>query len=233
MSILVAGVLVAGALVYNVGSGDLAVSGDEVDEGDLVASVGEVLGEATRGRVVLGDANAPVTWVEFSDYQCPFCGKLALESGEQLREEYIKTGKVKMVLVDLAFLGPESVQAARAAHCAGDQNKYWTYHDKLFSYIWDNYYAKGKNGENVGAFSDDNLKLFAEELELDVDEFDACFDWEMYTDVVDSGYNYAQEVLGDKISTPSVFINGELIQGAQPYNVFKKVIDEELDALSS
>jgi len=228
VSILVAGVLVAGALIYNVGADQLAVD-DGVEDEQLVASVGAILDEVIQDKIVLGDADAPITIVEVSDYQCPFCGKFSLESGKQLREEYVRTGKAKMVMMDLAFLGSESVQAAQAARCAGDQEEYWAYHDKLFSYIWDNYYAKGENGENVGAFSDDNLKLFAEELELDTEQFNKCLDSEKYIGAVESDYNAAQKLLGDRLSTPSIFIGDKLIQGAQPYETFKQAIEEALN----
>lgn len=227
VSILAAGVLIAGALIYNTGAKRLAVD-DGAGGGQLTANVGAVLDGAVKDRVVLGDVKAPVALVEFADFQCPFCGKFHLESGERLRKEYIETGKVKMTLVDLAFLGPESVQAAQAAHCAGDQKKYWGYHDKLYGFLWDNYYAKGKNGENVGAFSDDNLKKFAVELGLKAGEFNQCLDSKKYAATVEDGYKAAQAVLGDRLSTPSVFINGKLVQGAQPYDVFKAAIEEAL-----
>lgn len=226
-SILLAAVLVSGALVYNIGVKKTVVGGG-VEGEELVANVGEILTDAAKDKVILGDPNAPVTLLEFGDFQCPFCGKFHLESGELLREEYINTGKVKMVYVDLAFLGAESVQAAQAAHCAGDQDNYWAYHDYLYGYLWDNYYAQGKNGENVGGYSDANLKSFARELGLDGDKFDQCLDSGKYIGKVEAGSEYAQAVLGGRLSTPTIFVGEKLIQGAQPYSIFKQAIEEAL-----
>ena len=227
-SILIAAILVSGALIYNAGI-KKSIVGDDIDGSQLAANVGEVLGEVIKDRIILGDPKAPVTIVEFADFQCPFCGKFNAEAGKQIRDNYVKTGKVKFVNVDLAFLGEESVQAAQAAHCAGDQGKYWTYHDYLYSYLWDNYYAKGQNGENVGAYSDKNLKSFAAKLGLDEAKFSECLDSKKYVAKVEAGHAFAQSALGDRLSTPSVFVGEKLIQGAQPYEVFKKAIEEELN----
>ena len=79
----------------------------------------------------------------------------------------MKSGEAAFVWRDFAFLGEESIRAAEAARCAGEQGKFWEYHDYLFNYIWDNYYSKNISGENVGAFSDRNLKSFAAALGLD------------------------------------------------------------------
>jgi len=226
-SILIAAVLVSGALVYSAGGRKGAgqpISGKEL----TVADVSKILGPVVQDLIVLGEPKAPVKIIEFADFQCPFCGKFHRETAGQIREEYIKTGKASMIIVDLAFLGQESVAAANAAHCAGEQGKYWTYHDFLFDYLWENYYAKGKNGENVGAFSVDNLKSFAKGLGLETSKFDQCLDSQKYTAKVDKGYETAQAVLGGRLSTPSISINGKLIQGAQPYAVFKAAIEEAL-----
>jgi protein-disulfide isomerase len=225
VSILIAAVLVAGALVYNAG----VRSTGGADSGGPVANVLKILEAEAADRVVLGDAKAPVTVYEFGDFQCPFCGKFHKETGGQIREEYIKTGKVKMIFIDLAFLGPESVQAAQAAHCAGDQGKYWAYHDFLYNHLWDNYFAQNKNGENVGAFSNDNLKSFAKTLGLDAAKFNECLDSGKFADKVDAGRQAAEATLGQRLSTPSIFVQDQLIQGAQPYAVFKDAIEKALD----
>ncbi len=226
ISILVAAVVVAGALVYNAGSRG-SVSPEE--ENSVVANVGKILGSASQDQVVLGDPKAPVKIVEFADFQCPFCGRFHKEAGAQIREEYIKTGKANIVMIDLAFLGPESTQAAMAAHCAGDQGKYWAYSDYLYEYLWDNYYAQSKNGENVGAFSDANLKKFAKALGLDSGKFDQCLDSKKYAGKVEAGNQTASAALRQRLSTPSIFVGEKLIQGAQPYEVFKQAIEEELN----
>lgn len=98
-----------------------------------------------------------VTIIEYADFQCPFCGKFFKEIGETLIKDYVDAGKVRFVYRDFAFLGTESTRAAEAARCAGDQGKYWEYHDYLYNH---------QNGENQGNFSDLYLKSFAGELKL-------------------------------------------------------------------
>ena len=93
----------------------------------------------------------------YEDFQCPFCGKFDRESEQMVRNTYVADGRVKFVYRDFAFLGPESIKAAEAARCAGDQGKFWEYHDYLFSH---------QNGENQGGFADPKLKSFAVGLGL-------------------------------------------------------------------
>jgi protein-disulfide isomerase len=106
---------------------------------------------------VLGNTEAKVAIVLYTDFQCPFCGKFFKEVEETLLNNYAEQGKIKFVHRDFAFLGLESLKAAEAARCAGDQNKFWEYHDYLYTH---------QNGENQGNFSDPNLKSFAGSLKL-------------------------------------------------------------------
>lgn len=116
-----------------------------------------------------------------------------------------------------AFLGPESKWAAEASECAADQDAFWEYHDLLFD---------NQAGENRGAFSKDNLKRLASELDLDTTTFNDCLDSGKYTSIVDAETSTAQS-LGVR-STPSFLINGTPVVGAQGYEVFKQYIDAEL-----
>src|SRR3989344_4780744 len=108
-SIIVAALLISGALVYNIGSRGLPVD----QQANLAATVSPA--DLSDDDVVLGNPDAPVTVVEFGDYQCPFCARFFKEVEPKIREEYIKTGKVKMIYRDFAFLGPESIDAAMAS----------------------------------------------------------------------------------------------------------------------
>lgn len=162
---------------------------------------------------VKGDMDAPVTIVEFSDFECPFCERYYSDTYKQIDEQYIKTGKVRYVFRDypLSF-HPNAQKAAEAAQCAGDQGKFWEMHDMIF--------------ENQHAMGVSNLKSYAEGMGLDSQQFDQC---------LDSG-KYAQEVLDDQqdgarlgvSGTPSFFINGKNIVGAQPFETFKEAIEAEL-----
>ncbi|RMF45155.1 MAG: hypothetical protein D6755_08385, partial [Anaerolineae bacterium] len=99
-----------------------------------------------------GNPDAPVTILEFSDFQCPYCGRFFAEVEPQINQQYIENGQVRMGYIHFAFLGQESLWAAEASECAADQDAFWEFHDKLFN---------SQNGENRGAFSKDNLKKFA------------------------------------------------------------------------
>ena len=159
----------------------------------------------------LGSASAPVTIVEFSDFQCPFCQRVA-PTLKKVRETY--GDKVRIVWKDfpLTQIHPEAFKAGEAAHCAGEQGKYWEYHDRLFS--------------NQQALQPADLKKYAADLGLDAPKFDACVDSSKYGERVRNGV--AQGTRLGVNSTPTVYVNGRLLSGAQPYETFVTVIDEEL-----
>lgn len=115
------------------------------------------------------------------------------------------------------FLGDESLWAAEASECAADQDKFWEYHDYLFTQ---------QSGENQGGFSKDNLKAFAAELDLDTIAFNECMDTGKYTQAVQEMSQVARQI--GVQSTPSFAINGKALVGAQPFDAFKQVIEEYL-----
>ena len=119
---------------------------------------------------------------------------------------------------NFSFLGDESQWAAEAAECAGNQNAFWEYHDYLFSH---------QNGENQGAFSQDNLKQFAADIGLDTQAFNQCLDSGKYTQLVQDQTNIARQ-LGVQ-STPTFAINGQTLVGAQPFSSFQQIIDALLN----
>lgn len=209
-AIVLAGAVIAVAVIYSVNS----PSGN-TKKGET-AAIG-ALPAVTSDDFVLGEANAPVIVVEYGDFQCPFCGKFFKETEQFLRENYVKTGKVKFVWRDFAFLGPESVLAASAARCSGEQGKFWQYHDYLFN---------NQRGENQGAFSKDNLKGFAAAINLDKEKFNACLDSEKYTDSVKQETKSGGEA--GVQGTPANFVNGVLYVGALPTATFTQIIDKEL-----
>ena len=130
----------------------------------------------------------------------------------QIEDEYIKTGKIKFVYRYMAFLGEESQWAGEAAECAGEQGKFWDYHDKLFT---------SQKGENQGAFSKDNLKKFAADLKLDTAKFNQCLDSGKFADKIKKSNDDAH--LAGVQGTPTVFINGIQIP-AQYYGAFDVLI---------
>lgn len=161
-----------------------------------------------------GDPNAPVTIIEFGDFQCPYCGRFFAQTKPQIDEQYMQSGEVRFGYFNFAFLGDESTWAAESAECAADQDKFWEYHDKLYA---------NQSGENQGAFNKDNLKKFAEELGLDTQTFNECMDSGKYTSLIQDDTS-ASSALGVQ-STPTFLINGQAVVGAQPFEVFKQTID--------
>ncbi len=171
----------------------------------------------------MGDPNAPVTLIEFSDFQCPFCRRFAETTEPLLVEEYIATGKVRFVYRSFGnFIGQESLDAAEAAYCAGDQGKFWEYHDMLFA---------NQTGENVGAFTTKRLEAFAETLGLDMKAFRDCLSTHKYRDRAMQDQQEGRQA-GIR-ATPSFILiapdgSQQIIEGAQPIEVFRQAIDQAL-----
>lgn len=161
---------------------------------------------------VLGGDTAPITIIEFSDYECPFCQRWHQEVYGQLQETY--GDKIRLVYRDFPLYGlhANAESAAEAANCAGEQERYYEYHNLLLS-----------GGKEFGA---DTYKAYAESLKLDVKGFTQCMDEHRYLDEVKADYDYASQ-LGVR-STPTFFINGLAVVGAQPFEQFKEIIDLEL-----
>lgn len=166
---------------------------------------------------VRGDASAPVTIVEYGDFQCPSCDAFFRSVEPRLINDYVKTGKAKLVFKNFAWIGEESRRAAEAAACAGAQGRFWEYHDLLYS---------SQRGENSGAFAVPNLKRFAAQIGLDQTSFDACVDGRAYRAAVDADMNEVRSL--GLTGTPTFVINGQRVVGAQDYGVFANVIERKL-----
>ncbi len=167
---------------------------------------------------VKGNENAPVTIIEFSDFQCPFCGKFFRQTYHQLEEKYIKTGKVKLVYKDFPLsFHKYAEKAAEAANCAYEQGKFWEYHDLLFA-----------NQDEWGNVGESKFIEYAQQLGLDMNKFRSCLNESKYKNEIIQDYNLGVR-LGVK-GTPTFIINGVVIVGAQPYPVFENVIEQALVA---
>jgi len=165
----------------------------------------------TDGFPSIGPANASITIVEFSDFQCPFCRQWQQNTYQPLMAAY--PGKIRLVYRDfpLTSIHPNAFPAAEAAQCANEQNAFWPYHDKLFS------------SENL---SDDTYKQYAQELNLDMTKFNTCITNHTYDKYIQDNSDFATKTGVD--STPTFFINGLALIGAQPIDAFKQIIDKEL-----
>lgn len=232
LSILTAAVLVAGSIIYSKGneSGNQNLGNIKENIGAENKEIPSAIPAIGPEDVILGDPNAPVTIFEFGDYQCPFCGRFFSETESKIRENFIKTGKVKMVYKDFAIVDTfpgvpparkESHWAAEAAHCAKDQGKFWEYHDAL-------YRAEVEDGaENNGNLNKDLFIKIAKDLNLNTGQFSSCFDAGKYKDAVLKSTSEAQ-IYGVN-GTPHFFIGKEQIIGARPYADFEAVIRAELE----
>lgn len=150
---------------------------------------------------VYGDLDATVTIDEYLDYQCPFCRMAAEQILPEIEERYIDTGIAKLAIHPIAIIGEESVQAAAAAECANDQDRFLLYHDALLA---------NQGGENVGAFSESRLTEIAEAVGLDTDSFGSCFDDETYAQTVRDNTRVAAE--NGYRSTPTFLVNGVRVE---------------------
>jgi protein-disulfide isomerase len=166
-----------------------------------------------------GNPEAPVIIVEFSDFQCPFCGRFYTESLGQIKSQYVDTGKVKFIYRDfpLASIHPQAQSSAEAAQCALEQGNFWDFHDILF--------------ERQGSLSPDNYKTWASELGLDAQQFSDCFDSGKHRASVQT--DFSEGSAAGVSGTPTFFIGNEekgfeRVVGAQPFSVLQQVIESKL-----
>jgi len=176
----------------------------------------------SNGSPVLGDSNAPITLVEFGDYQCHYCHVFFDSIEGDIIKNYVETGKVKIIFKDYNIIGEDSVKASQGAHCANDQGLFWEYHDILYSH-W--------TGENNGWASSENLTNFAQQIGLNMDEWSECMDEGSHSQIILKSNDDARAL--ELTGTPAFFVissEGKVSKlfGAQPFEVFKKIFDSQL-----
>ena len=205
--------LVSTSLLLTGNGFNLISSGDDDQPGPTapLARVEVDIGDSP----VLGSEDAPVTIIEFSDFECPYCASWYSETKGQLDEEYINSGKVKLVYMHYPLpFHPQAEPAALASECAYEQGKFWEFHDLIF--------------ENQRTLGEANYKKWAGELSLDQGQFDDCYDSEKYQARVQEDLSKAR--VAGVGGTPNFLVNGIRISGAQPFSVFQQVIDAELNS---
>ena len=195
-----------------------ASSPSETYDLDMARTHGDI--STAMGSPILGNPLAPITIVEFGDYQCHQCYNWFHNTKPMIMRDYIETGKANLVFVDFAFLGKDSPKAAQATYCADDQNMYWEYHNSL--------YNSQESKIDSGWASSERLKAFAFNLNLDMELFNECIDSEKYSKRIQ--YNSQQARDNGVRGTPGFFIVGsdydqQQIGGAQPFSVFKRILD--------
>ncbi len=219
-SIIVAGLMISGSIIYLVGSKNNPTPGADNKPSAQVADIRSLLSPSSED-VILGDPKAPDTLVEYGDYQCPWCGRFAVEVEPPFRDAYVKTGKVKVIYRNFPFLGPESFAVAEAAECAKDEGKLWAFHDAI-------YREEDKDKiENNGNLNKDLFMKIAAEIGLDKNQFSACLSSNKYKDKVNKEVDAARKVGVN--GTPALFFNGTQIGGYIDF----PTLDSQVKSLSS
>jgi protein-disulfide isomerase len=181
----------------------------------LIVLVGLPAAATERAKATgntLGEATAPVTLEVYADFQCPACGQFDRVTLREIEDKYVKNGKVRVVFNHYAFIGDESIRAAEASECANDQGKFWEYADTLYN---------NQAGENQGAFSDAKLDGFAQQLGLDMNQFRGCMLSRPHLAKVQASTQSGSQ--RGVNSTPTLFINGQLVRGAISLARFESV----------
>ena len=191
---------------------------------NIIASQQSSLINLENGSPPLGSESAPITIVKFGDYQCEACYHWFHNTRSTLIDNYIETGKAKLVFVDLPFLGRDSITAAQASYCAEDQGKYWEYHTMLYTF-------QEVEAYDSGWADRDRLNAFASSLDMNMDEFNECMDSSKYKNRVKA--NFDEAVRNGVQSTPTFILisqdgKTEMFAGAQPYSVFAATIESML-----
>lgn len=214
--------------------------------GAIIALLGVQLGQNTQANVtdaeddiaqspiavdedddaVMGAADAPIVMIEFSDFQCPFCRKFYNETFEQIKENYIDKGLVKFVYRDMPLVSlghTDSIPASNAAECAREQGgdeMFFQFHNKIFD-------GENKLGTGTVAIPEDDLYTYAQELDLDMDEFTSCQENLDFEDEIQADFE-AGRAAGIN-GTPAFVINGQVITGAYPYETFESLFEQILN----
>lgn len=205
---IIVGIIVGGYLSFS-------ISGLESEQTQTLLTIQKL---TENGSPILGDPSATITILEWGDYQCTFCYRFHESSLKTIIGDYIDTGKVKLVFKDFPLNGPDSILAAEASYCAEDQEKYWEYHDELYT-NW--------GGEQTGWITRDSLNQFASTIELDLKQFNTCLDEHLHKQRVMKLYQFGREVGIDATPSFLIFNNENVIKitGNQPIDVFIRTIE--------
>ena len=216
LSIIVAALLIAGALFYN--RADVRKSTANIGgQPDQSAAVKISLNDSDH---VLGDPGAKVTVVEYSDFQCPFCRSFWQDTFSQIKKDYIDAGKAKFVYrhFPLGF-HPMAIPSAKAVECAAERGKFWELHDQIFE-------EQAKQGGGTIQYTEADIKNWAGQIGLSGDDFNQCLSSDKYGARIQRDLQSGNQFGVD--GTPTIFVNGQRVIGAQSYAVFKAAIDAAL-----
>ena len=218
---LVVPIIIAAALISSVAAAAFSRGTNPTNPSQQTLALSTLLASGSASK---GSTSAPVTLVEFGDFQCEFCDRYALQTEPQVDQQYVQTGKVAVVFKHFAWYGPDSISAAQAALCANEQGKFWQFHDILY---------RNQKAINSGWANVSNLKKFALQVQgLDTAKFDTCLDSGKYSSQVQTDTILAKTV-GFQ-GTPGFVIEksdgSQQVQlpGAYPITDFQQAIDSRL-----
>ncbi len=165
--------------------------------------------------MALGDVDAPVVMLAYSEFQCPFCGKFARDTAPTLIEQYVEEGTLRIEWRDFPYLGPESTTAAQGGRAAAEQDSFWAFHDEMYA---------DQLPPNSGDLDADHLAGIAEKLGLDVEQFRQDMESAATERAIAADFSQGQAI--GVTGTPAFVINGVPVIGAQPTEVFEKTIEQ-------
>lgn len=168
----------------------------------------------------LGSPDAPITIIEFGDFQCPFCGEWYQETGIHINEKYVESGQVELLYVDYPFLGPDSYPASHASYCVEKQGMYWEFHEVLFV---------NQGDTNDGWASQDNIRNFAMQMNLDMEKYDQCMNSSEFNQKIDQSLELGDDYEVNQTPTFLVVSDSgqyQKIEGKQPLVVFEELINK-------
>lgn len=178
--------------------------------------------------LIIGDPNAKVSIIEYSDFKCPECGKFhSGDASKKIRENYVDTGKVNIIFRPYPLYAVDGAKALAGSYCAQAQGLFENYHDTLFSYMWDNYYKNGDYQKAIDpVFTEDLMELLLLQIGINPDEYFDCLE----NPATETAYFDDLELAGpdDIRGTPTFIIGEQTIVGPQPYNVFQTLLELEL-----
>jgi protein-disulfide isomerase len=201
-------------------AGERPVAGVRTDAPAPVPSDDPLLAVTRREAgdpLAKGAVDAPVVIVEYSDFQCPFCGRFARETAPVLEQGYVDEGLVRIEWRDFPYLGPESTLAAQAGRAAAAQDRFWQFHDAMYA---------DQPAPNSGSLTEERLVEVGREVGLDVDRFRRDLASESVAAAVQDDFTEGQSI--GVTGTPAFLVNGRPVMGAQPVEVFRQLIDQGL-----
>ncbi len=174
--------------------------------------------------LVIGNPEAPITIIEYADFKCPECGDFHQNTGKKLREEYINTGKAKIIFRPFPVYAQDGAKALVGSYCAQEQEKFVEYHDTIFDYMWVNHFERRDFQKAIDTvLTDQVMKQLLTEIDMNFDDYTNCLRSKKYDKAYFDDIDLAapDEIQG----TPSFIINNQKIVGPQPFNIFKTVIE--------